>query len=321
MSFSNDTIKKALDEVYKRRKNAELSHEKQLNDALAGNPQLADLENEISRISSKFALTMISGNQAEAEKLLKEIKLLNETKDKLLKSMKISKEPNYTCKLCGDTGYVNGALCRCVKELAAETSYSKLIGEMPLKDSTFDNFDLSLYPETKDENGVSPRKQMTAVLKSAKEFVDNFPCRGNLLLTGKSGLGKTHLSLAVVNACLEKDVNVIYGSAQNLINEVSRETFDRSGSTEHIDSLTSCDLLVLDDLGTEFSTPLSASIVYNIINTRLLRGLSTIINTNLTPAEISQYYNERITSRLVGSYTICPCFGNDIRQIKSVNRK
>ncbi len=320
MSFSNDTIKKALDEIFKRRKNAEMAHERAKESLLINNPPLADLEKEISCISSSFAMTMISGDSEKAEKLILEIKVLNETKDKLLKELKFSKEPDYTCKMCNDSGYVNGNMCRCVKELAAEMSYSKLISEMPLQTSTFDNFDLSLYPETKNEQGISPRNQMTAVLRSCKQFVESFPSGGNLLLTGKSGLGKTHLSLAVVNSILAKDYNVIYGSAQNLINEVSRETFDRSGSTERIDSLTSCDLLVLDDLGTEFSTPLSVSVVYNIINTRLLKGLSTIISTNLTPAEISQCYNERITSRLVGSYTICQCFGNDIRQIKSVNR-
>lgn len=321
MSFSNETIKKALDELYKRRKNAETAHERLLENLLLTNPQLRDLENEISCKSSKFAITMISGDSVKAEKLLDEIKQLNETKDKLFSALKVSKTPDYVCSLCNDSGYVNGALCRCVKELAAEMSYSKLIGEMPLKSSTFENFDLTLYPEERNGQGVSPRNQMSAALRSCKEFVAKFPSGGNLLLTGKSGLGKTHLSLAVVNAVLEKDFNVIYGSAQNLINEISRETFDRSGSTEKIDSLLSCDLLVLDDLGTEFSTPLSVSVVYNIINTRLLRGLSTIISTNLDLNEIGQFYNERITSRLIGSYTVCPCFGNDIRQIKSVNRK
>ncbi|MBE6799515.1 MAG: hypothetical protein E7525_07090 [Ruminococcaceae bacterium] len=321
MSFSNETIKKALDELFKRRKNAETAHERLLENLQLSNPQLRDLENEISKISSKFALTMISGDPADAEKLLSKIKVLNETKDKLLSSLGVPKTPEYTCKLCNDSGYVNGVLCRCVKELAAEMSYSKLVSEMPLKDSTFANFDLSLYPEERNEQGVSPRNQMTAALRCCKEFVEKFPSGGNLLLTGKSGLGKTHLSLAIVNAILEKNSNVIYGSAQNLINEVSRETFDRSGSTEIIDSLLSCDLLVLDDLGTEFSTPLSVSVVYNIINTRLLRGLSTIISTNLNLNEIGQVYNDRITSRLIGSYAVCPCFGNDIRQIKSVNRK
>ena len=321
MSFSNEVIKKALEELYKRRKNAEIAHERLLENLLSTNPQLKDLEDEISRKSSKFAMTMISGDSADAEKLLNEIKQLNETKDKLLASLNVSKNPDYVCSLCNDSGYVNGALCRCVKELAAKMSYSKLVSEMPLQDSTFSNFDLCLYPEERNEQGVSPKNQMTAALRCCKEFVEKFPSGGNLLLTGKSGLGKTHLSLAIVNAILEKNSNVIYGSAQNLINEVSRETFDRSGSTEIIDSLLSCDLLVLDDLGTEFSTPLSVSVVYNIINTRLLRGLSTIISTNLNLNEIGQVYNDRITSRLIGSYTVCPCFGNDIRQIKSVNRK
>ena len=191
---------------------------------------------------------------------------------------------------------------------------------MPIKNSTFDSFKLDYYSDEKNEQGISPKKQMAAALETCKNFAENFPSGANLLLTGGCGLGKTHLSLAIANKVLNKKYHVIYGSAQNLINEVSRETFDRSGSTVKIDSLTSCDLLVLDDLGTEFSTALSVSVVYNIINTRLLKGLSTIISTNLNIKEISNTYNDRITSRIIGSYTICPVFGDDIRQITSVNR-
>lgn len=321
MAFNNETIIKALEIKAQKRKNAELKFEALKEAALKENPQLAELETELKMKSAKCALASLSGETASVKLAIKELDELNKTKKDLLKALKVPDAPKYECKKCNDTGYENGVLCSCVKDIAAKTSYLKLIGEMPIDTSTFDNFDLKLYPEEKTSDGVSPRKQMTAVLRSAKEFVEQFPSGGNLLLTGKSGLGKTHLSLAVANKIIEKGYSVIYGSAQNLINEVSRESFDRSGSTEKIDSLTSCDLLILDDLGTEFATQLSASVVYNIINTRLLRGLSTIISTNLNFKEISDFYHDRITSRLVGSYTICPCFGNDIRQIKSVNNK
>ena len=183
--------------------------------------------------------------------------------------------PIVECTKCNDTGYVNGAICDCVKAIAADLSYSSLIGNMPLDSSTFENFDLKFYSDEKNEKGVSPKKQMTAVLKACREFAENFPEGKNLLLTGSSGLGKTHLSLAVANVVLKKGYRVIYGSAQNLINEVNREAFDRSGSTEKIDSLNSCDLLILDDLGTEFSTQLSTSTVYNIVNTRLMKYFLT----------------------------------------------
>lgn len=321
MALNNEAILKALELKRQNRKMAEYKFEALKKTALLQNPQLQEIENELKIKSARFALLSLSGDQSSVKSSIKELEDLNSTKKSLLKALKIPSAPDYECKKCNDTGYKNGVLCDCVKNIIAKNTYLKLIGEMPIDESTFENFDLKLYPEQKTSDGISPRKQMTAVLSSCKDFVDKFPSGGNLLLTGKSGLGKTHLSLAVANKVIQKGYSVIYGSAQNLINEVSRESFDRSGSTEKIDSLTSCDLLILDDLGTEFATQLSTSVVYNIINTRLLKGLSTVISTNLSFKEISDFYNDRITSRLIGSYTICPCFGNDIRQIKSVNNK
>lgn len=319
MAFSNEMLRKALVIVLERKKANEKKYEQQKSALYNENPELCDIENKLQQKSAKLALSLISGNSG-SEELKSEIETLNKSREAFFKAAKFKDEPVYTCKKCSDTGYQNGALCSCVKEIATNLCYSQFSNEMPIKESTFQNFDISLYPEAKNDRGVCPKKQMTAVLKTIKTFVDNFPSGENLLLTGDCGLGKTHLSLAIANEIIAKDYNVIYGSAQNLINEVSRETFDRSGSTEKIDSLTSCDLLILDDLGTEFATQLSASVVYNIINTRLLRGLSTVISTNLTLPEISQTYTDRIASRIVGSYKICTFFGDDIRQKKSVNR-
>lgn len=320
MAFSNEILRKALETVASRRKEAENRYLKLRQAAYDKAPELLRLDEEMQKKSSSLALSTLSGDTARASAVLDDIKVLREKRDAIAKSVGMPEGPIHICRLCNDTGYKDGALCGCVKELAAKLSYSSLSGIMPIEKSTFESFDLSLYPEQKDGRGISPRKQMTAVFKTCRTFAADFPSGANLLLTGGCGLGKTHLSLAIANEVISKDHGVIYGSAQNLINEVSRETFDRSGSTDKIDSLTSCDLLILDDLGTEFSTQLSVSVVYNIINTRLLKGLSTVISTNLELGEISETYNDRIASRIVGSYTICPFFGNDIRQIKSVNR-
>lgn len=319
MAFSNEVLRKALGQVLELKKTNERKFEQQKAALYNENPELLDIENKLQLKSARLALALLSGGSAATE-LKNEVEALQKSREVFFKAANFKNQPTYTCKTCSDTGYTNGVLCSCVKDIATKLCYSQFSNEMPIKESTFQNFDISLYPEDKNERGVSPKKQMTAVLKTVKEFVSNFPSSQNLLLTGDCGLGKTHLSLAIANEIIAKDYNVIYGSAQNLINDVSRETFDRQGSTEKIDSLTSCDLLILDDLGTEFTTPLSTSVVYNIINTRLLRGLSTVISTNLGLPQISQIYSDRIASRIVGSYKICTFFGDDIRQKKSVNK-
>lgn len=319
MSLPNNALIKALESVRARREKSLHEYEREMDFIVSRSPELKALNDTIAMQSSKMALAAIGGNTEKAQTIEFRLIGLNKEKAALLKKLNAPAQPEYFCKECHDTGYKDGSLCRCVKDIAANISYSSLIGEMPLASSTFENFDLGLYDDKPDSDGIIPRKQMESVLGLCKRFAADFPSGENLLLTGKSGLGKTHLSLAIVNEVLKKGGLAVYGSAQNLINAVSRETFDRSGSTDAIDSLTSCDLLVLDDLGTEFQTQLSVSIVYNIVNTRLLRGLSTVISTNLSVDEISKTYSERLTSRLLGSYKVCPCFGKDIRIIKSVN--
>ena len=132
---------------------------------------------------------------------------------------------------------------------------------------------------------------------------------------GKTGLGKTHLSLAIAAEVSKKGYKVIYGSAQNLLRKVEKEHFS-GGDDETINSLLECDLLVLDDLGTEFESKFNASQVYNIINTRLNFSLPTIISTNLTMSELEGRYEQRVVSRLIGEYDVLMFIGNDVRQLK-----
>lgn len=317
MAFSNEILLEALNEVSARRKNAEKTFQQVCDEIYQRYPELSEIDAQLKIKNSKLALVIFSGDTKTAESLRQEVTELNNRKNGILAKAHMPKAPATTCESCHDTGYCNGKLCECVKALASKLQYSRLSGDMPLSSCTFDNFELSFYSEEKNEHGVSPKRQMTAVLKACQSFCESFPNGQNILFTGHSGLGKTHLSLSIVNEILAKGYSVIYGSAQNLINEVNRETFDRSGSTDKIDSLNSCDLLILDDLGAEFSTQLSVSCVYNIINTRMMKGLSTVISTNLDIKQISDTYGERVASRIIGSYSICPCFGSDIRLIKA----
>ena len=146
------------------------------------------------------------------------------------------------------------------------------------------------------------------------------PGKKNLLFFGQTGLGKTHLSLAIVAEVSAKGFGVVYGSAQNLFSAAEKEHFSYSGETSVQDSLLGCDLLVIDDLGTEFYSSFAASLFYNIVNTRLLSCKPTVINTNLSLDELEKKYTPRICSRFMGGYDSKKFIGSDIRQIKALER-
>jgi DNA replication protein DnaC len=135
-------------------------------------------------------------------------------------------------------------------------------------------------------------------------------------MRGKTGLGKTHLSLAIAARIIEKGFGVVYGSAQNLLRSVEMERFSKDSGTDALNSLLECDLLIVDDLGAEFQTSFTASAVYNIVNTRMLTGRPTIISTNMTTDELKSAYSDKVVSRLIGSYDVLRFFGNDIRDVQ-----
>ncbi|MEG1887761.1 MAG: ATP-binding protein, partial [Oscillospiraceae bacterium] len=258
----------------------------------------------------------LSGDNIAMEDLKRCSAELSNRKEEILSSENLQNGPLYSCTICNDTGYVNGKLCNCVIKKSKELSFQRLCSNMPLEESTFKSFQLSYYSKENDDSGYAPYTVMQKNLAICRSFSDKFPCFENLFLCGGTGLGKTHLSLAIANEVINKGFSVIYGSAQNLIKEVADETFSHK-SNQTIDSLNNCDLLIIDDLGTEFSTNLSVSIIYNIINTRLLNKRSTIISTNLSLQEVQTIYSPRIASRVIGNYTMRMFIGSDIRQLKA----
>ena len=311
------TINDALVKIREHGANADKEYEASIKAATELNKEIYDLDMLLKQIGAKIALTAMSGNCEALESLKNKALLLSAKKADLLKSVGVQSAPDYACKKCNDRGYINGELCECVKQEAKKLALARVFGNEFAKGATFENFSLKYYPEDKDTSGYSPKKVMTTTLKISKEFADRFPEGKNLLFIGGCGLGKTHLTLAIATELASKGYDVVYGSAQNLLQKAVRDSMDWSSDGSFTDHLLNADLLVIDDLGTEFSTTISGSVLYNIIDTRLQRGLSTIINTNIEYEELEKRYDPRIASRLIGNYTARYFLGNDIRQIKA----
>ncbi|MBO5210729.1 MAG: ATP-binding protein [Clostridia bacterium] len=283
-----------------------------LNAAYSTNPRLLEIDNEISAIGAQLAITALSGNSEKVAVLRAKSVALSKEKSAILKKEMVA-DIEYDCPICKDSGYVDGKICECVKKIAASVIVGELKKQMPLESCTFESFNLNYY----SKDGENARKRMTSILKLCKEYVNSFDPKSsdNLLFMGAPGLGKTHLTLAIVSGVVDKGFLPFYGPAENLFALVSSERFsgENKGSYQ---AMLDCDLLVIDDLGTEFLNEFSKSIFYNLINTRLLSKKPTIINTNLTMKEIADRYGERIASRLIGGYNANKFIGMDIRQQK-----
>ena len=231
-----------------------------------------------------------------------------------------------SCKVCGDTGMVDGRLCACMerrynRELTKELSVLLRSG-----DESFERFDLSLYPDTPEqESGVSARSAMRIVFSACRGFADSFPDvpanLRNLLLRGDSGLGKTYLSACIARSVAARGFSVCYDTASAALEAFEKQKFSRipeeaEAAALRAERMLSCDLMILDDLGTEMATPAAASALYTLINTRLTRSLHTVISTNCSDDELRRRYSPQICSRLFGEFLELPFYGNDIRLMK-----
>lgn len=283
------------------------------------NQTLKEINRKLNMLGAKTAITALSGDTETLEQLKNAITSLNQQKQDILNNANlVSTKPD--CDRCADTGYVNGKICDCVKYIAKELLIEDLSKSLPLNSSRFEDFSLEFYPEELPD-GTNPKKRMTAILKLCKEYSINFDPKSSdsLLFMGNTGIGKTHLSLAIVCELLNKGFDVIYGSAYNLFSAMENEHFNLRSDKSYTAAV-ECDLLVIDDLGGEFVSPYIQSLLYNIVNTRLLASRPTIISTNLSMLEIENRYTPRVSSRLIGGYTAKKFLGNDIRQIKAMNK-
>ena len=282
--------------------------------------RIEEIDKELSETGLKVFAAALSGEEkrdAEFAKLQANIMSLKSEKKDRLRSLGYPEDytdVKYECAKCSDTGYVGIKMCDCMKKALIRQNYARSgIGKY-LENQRFDNFDLSLYPFGE------ARERMARVFSHAQQYANSFDGANSesLAFIGATGLGKTHLSSAIAKAVIDKGYSVVYDSAQNIVSAFERERFTREDSKRSSERYMDADLLIIDDLGTEIHGKTSVSYFYSIINTRLIASKPTIISTNLTINDLTNQYEARIVSRILGEYTVFLFAGEDIRKVKKL---
>ena len=321
MGYGKEIYQKAEDELNRRRQKAFLDAEAMRKKIYSQLPEIQELEAELTRTGVAAARAVFSGKdtKTELEKLRDknlsiqgEIRLLLASRSYIPSDL----EERYICPECKDKGYIDGKMCGCMKKLLRDTAYNEFNKKAPfsLEKSRFENFSLDWYSEQPNANGKIPRRRMERILGYCKDYAESFgkdSC--SILMEGGTGLGKTHLSLAIAGRVIDRGFGVIYGSAPDIMTMLKVENSYYNTDHTVLEQLEQCDLLIIDDLGTEFPNSFTKSAAYNLLNARLSREKATIINTNLTIGEMKRNYSDRLVSRLIGENEYLPFIGEDVR--------
>ena len=320
MEMNDQFFSEAMDKLNERRAENQRLHEQRREEIYSKLPEYRELSLRLAETGRKLiSIVMQGGDTAEAvRELEKENLATSGAMKRLLTAAGYPEDylqPIFTCPKCRDKGTVDGKWCGCFRRLMLEAAARELNQNSPLELSSFDTFRLEYYPELIDPQlHVSQRQVMQRNLEYCRKYAGEFSAdSGSILMYGASGLGKTHLSLAIASVVLDRGFSVIYGSMPELLRIIEREFFGRSDK-DTLSALSGCDLLILDDLGAEMSKELYTSTIYEIINNRICRGLPMIVSTNYHPRELSNYYPEKICSRLNSMHFLGFC-GIDIRRI------
>ena len=320
---SKKYFSRALSEINTRRNRAKLSNEMHFREIEKNIPEFSFINSQLAQTGKEIVAVMREGKDVaekmeklrqsnlEAQKMIKRLLLENGYPEDYL-------ELKYNCEKCCDTGFVGGYKCSCLKDLMASMAMEDMNGNSQIKLCDFNTFSLSMYRGKDAEQTLTFRDTMSRILDYCRRYADSFTTdSGNILMFGGTGLGKTHLSLSIAKEVLKKGYSVLYDSSLNYLNKIEKEQFGRGEEgADTLACLLDTDLLILDDLGTEYDKPFYASTLYTIINTRMNKELPTIISTNLNYKKLMEKYDERLVSRLYASYTNLQFVGKDIRILK-----
>lgn len=319
MGFNKENykrIKEEYDGKYLRAQEAARLRRAEVHTAL---PEIEKIDRELAATGFKIFDATLRGDMSKIEEINAENATLQAKRAIIMQTAGFAPdytEIKYECEECGDTGTVDYAMCKCMRRRLVEASIESSGMSDLIKSQSFDNFSLNYYNQSPEIN-----KRMTTIYNFLKSYAENFDASraGNIALFGGTGLGKTHLSSAVAGAVIEKGNDVYYISATGLFADFEEKQFGSSSSYEatgEIDQYFTCDLLIIDDLGSEMINQFTVSCLYNVINSRLNHKKPTIISSNLTQEEFRKKYWDRISSRVFGEYLVLPFVGNDIRMQK-----
>lgn len=283
-------------------------------------PRIKEIDDAISSLSVSTAKKLLLSKEASIHDLKEQIAALKSEKEALLHTCfpDSSLEPEYECIDCKDTGYIDNQRCHCFKRKIIEALYEQSNLKEILEKENFNTFNLRLYKsDTIDSaTGLTPLANISHAIEAANDFINTFDAESkNLFIYGATGVGKTFLTNCIAKELMDNSNSVIYISAIKLFDILADNAFGRGSAdiSAQYDNIFNCDLLIIDDLGTETVNTFTSSQLFNCINERYLNHKSIIISTNLSLADIRETYSERVFSRITSNYTLLKIFGDDLR--------
>lgn len=325
MPLTPEQYNSIMQQFDRRRRDNRYALEQRTQEIYKKIPQIEIINNSISSLSIDAARKRLSGIPANIDKLQSDISdLANRRKSLLIMNGYPADylELSYCCNDCMDTGFIDGEKCHCFKQAEIDILYSQSNIATLLNKENFDTFSFEYYSnEVVDpDSGKTPLENIDEIVDTCYSYVRNFGKEHkNLLFLGETGVGKTFLTNCIANELLKKSYSVIYLSAIRLFDLLASYSFHSKNADNDIytpKELLSCDLLIIDDLGTELTNSFTNSAFFNCLNERLIQEKSTVISTNLSIEELNDVYSERILSRITGNYTLLKIFGDDIRLLK-----
>ena len=329
----NPAIYKELQREYDlKRQKAIKNAEKRKKDLLDNLPKYKELEDKKNSLAIEYAKTVITAKgiekQIAQENMEIKLKEIEKSIDMLMETSGLEKDyliPKFECEKCKDTGYIklgeNEKRCSCFTQKMVNLTY-KQNNMLKLEEENFNTFDIAYFPNKVDkekyQSDKTPLENIGEIKKLAESFCENInnPKQKNLLFVGHAGTGKTFMSSCIAHKCVNNGYTVLYQTAPILMDMLIEAKFTSikdEMKKEQYNKVFDVDLLIIDDLGTENLNNMKFTEIFNIINTRLLKDKKTIISTNLSLQELATEYDDRVMSRLIGNYTICRFFGEDIR--------
>lgn len=294
-------------------------------------PRIAQINQLVASLSVEAARKkLLASDEHALEQLNSQIHLLSKERETLLRSNGYPANFLtlwYECEDCQDSGYIGSKKCHCFEQQILSILYDDSNIREILKQENFSTFSYAYYNDEKKDplTNRTPLQNIKHVVNCCHDFIHTFPdaCK-NLIFYGETGVGKTFLTNCIAKEIIEKSYSVIYLSAIQLLDHLADATFHQEKNSTHSDSkemawhIFHCDLLIIDDLGTELMNTFTSSSLFNCLNERILKRKSTIISTNLSITDLQRNYSERVFSRITGNYILLKVFGEDIRMQKTL---
>lgn len=322
MGYSIEVVRRARERLAQARADRERENREHLRIAYEQQPRIQEIDRQLRMTMAKAAMAAFAGGEALARmKEAKEQNLSLQREREQIVAAAFEEgflDETPICTVCSGTGYVGSTMCGCLAELCRQEQKKELTFLGAGRES-FDQFRLDYYSDKPTPAGFVPRAVMEKTYQTCRRYAFGFHDKvGNLLFSGNTGLGKTFLSACIARAVADQGYSVVYESAGKLFQTLEKARFEANDENRRAAAkYAECDLLIVDDLGTELPGQFVTAALYGLVNDRLLESKPTIISTNLNEEELVRRYNPQIASRLRGSYRRVAFVGDDIRLLKS----